>query len=120
MIGLFIFIFGVPLAVFVILLMLRDWRTYLIGLGVVALLCGIGALMIYPLSPPGGPDDWFHGIEQVPLWGAALAALATLPAQGWRAWRRKRGQPTHYAAAIALTVGVILFVIFGPSVFLLR
>ncbi len=90
-----------PAVAFAVLILAPAGPPYLAALALTLGLCVVAALMIYPLRPSSGPDDWFHGIEQLPLWGVLAAAAVSAPLQGWRWWRLSRGHTSHYAALLA-------------------
>jgi uncharacterized membrane protein YfbV (UPF0208 family) len=90
-----------PAVAFAVLILAPAGVSYLVALGLTTGLCVLAALAIYPLRPSSGPDDWFHGVEQIPLWGVVAAVAVSLPFQGWRWWRISRGHPSHYVAILA-------------------
>lgn len=99
---LMVFIVGPPLVTFLILVGLPSGMVALMGHGIALFLWATAAAAIYPLRPRSGPDDWFHGIELVPLWGTFAVILAVGMAQLWR-WQRKRsGQKAYYMIALAV------------------
>ena len=84
----------------------------LIGYAVFAALMIAMGFSIYPLPPASGPDDWFHGIEQVPYIAAFVAAGVVGVAQMWRAWRLRNGKPTYYVLALVLPLILPLLYVF--------
>lgn len=99
------FVLGPPLLVALFLIPWPAGRPALLALGAVALLWIAAAMMVYPIAPSTGPDDWFRGIEVWPLWGSAMAAGLVGLAQFWR-WRRLRaGKPPRYVLILLGLVG---------------
>jgi hypothetical protein len=63
----------------------------------------------FPIAPASGPDDWFHGIEVVPLFGALGAAFAASIAQAIRWMRLRQGKkPYYFVILIAVLLGAFV------------
>jgi hypothetical protein len=99
-----IFIFGLPIVAFILLASMQGGAPFLSMLGIVGVLCLLAAAAIFPIGPSSGPDDWFHGIEVVPLFGTLGAALAASIAQAIRWLRLRQGKKPHY---IVILIGVL-------------
>ena len=106
-----------PLVALVGLAVLPVGRPFFAGLGVFVLACVVAALSIFPMDPPSGPDDWYHGIEAFSLFSAIAAAALVIPAQLWRYYRHRRGQHTHYVPVLLglLVISAFLFFSLGSG-----
>ncbi len=101
---LLVFIFGPPIVAFVLLAAMPPGAPFLSVLGIVGVLCLVAAAAIFPIAPASGPDDWFHGIEVVPLFGAVGAAFAASVAQAIRWVRLRQGKKPYY---FVILIGVL-------------
>ncbi|MGY9045880.1 hypothetical protein P775_01760 [Puniceibacterium antarcticum] len=112
--SLLVLIFGLPVVAFLILLLSKPGATYLATAFTILLLCVLAAFYILPLGPSSGPDDWFHGVELLPLYGTLAAVAFSAPIQAWRWWRLRRQKPTYpviLSIAVLLTMHVGLLLI---------
>ena len=103
------FLIAPPIIAFIFLATFPANHSFLGALAVFALVWGLAAASIFPIGPPSGPDDWFHGIETVPLFGSLAAAVFCVIAQGIRWWRIKQGKKPYYIV-ILIVLGIITFI----------
>lgn len=105
-----LFLFVVlPAAIFLGLAVLPVGRPALIGHIAVAAIAALLAAVMLPLDPPTGPDNWFYGVELVPVYAAAIGVPFIGAAQLWRWWRVDRGKPSYYVLALAVSAVPILY-----------
>ena len=94
--GILIFIAVPPIATFLILAATPAGKPFLSLRAVFGIFWVLAAGATFPIAPASGPDDWFHGIEVIPLYGALGAALAATVAQAIRWWRLRKGKRPFY------------------------
>ena len=104
-----------PVLVWLCLIALPAGPPFFIGLAAF-LLIWFGALgAVYPIGPGSGPDDWFRGIEVVPVWASLATAGMASAAQLWRWQRIRKNKRTHYLTAVfgipAALAGLFLLIV---------
>lgn len=109
-----IMLFLLPLVMFIILAWLPPGPPAAFGVAVAVMITALTAAAIYPIGPSQGPDDWFHGIEELLFWGFVLAIAITAPAQLWR-WLRLRAKKPSYDP-----LGILLMILIAAPPILLR
>ncbi|WP_417248415.1 hypothetical protein [Celeribacter sp.] len=97
-----VILFVIPVATPVGLAVLPAGRPALVGHIAVASVAALAAMTFLPLGASNGPDDWFHGIELVPVISAGISVVLVGAAQGWRWYRIRKGKETYYLAALLL------------------
>lgn len=106
-----VLIFAPPILAWLFLALLPGGGAFVTGLIVFVLIWLASAAAVYPIRPTSGPDDWYRGIEQIPLWASLATAALAIAGQGWRHWRLKQGKPTRYVA-VALGIPAALGLLF--------
>ncbi|NSX53884.1 hypothetical protein [Parasulfitobacter algicola] len=110
-----IFAFSTPLLVLLFLACMPAGRVFFWALAGSVVLWILAAMLVLPLKPSSGPDDWFHGIELIPLIGSGIVIALVTPAQIWRWYRLRRGLPTLYLPALVILIAPVgAFIMFGP------
>ncbi|QYX56598.1 hypothetical protein K1T73_16400 [Roseovarius sp. SCSIO 43702] len=99
-----LFLVGLPIATFAIFACLPNWRSYLVGWAIFAVLFAIAATAPFPVSS----STSIRGIDLPPVRWSLLAALATLPAQGWRAWRHRQDRASHYHLVLLPSIALLI------------
>lgn len=91
-----VLLIGPPLAMFLGLVAWPAGRPALIAWGCGAAVLALATARTLPLAPASGPDDWFHGIEIVPLVAMAVVLVWVGLAQLVRWLRLRAGEPAYY------------------------
>ncbi|WP_417273324.1 hypothetical protein [Celeribacter halophilus] len=105
-----VILFVIPVVTLVGLAILPAGRLALVGHIAVASVAALAAMTFLPLSASNGPDDWFHGIELVPIFSAGISVVLVGIAQWWRWHRIRKGKETYYLAALLLCLSPILVI----------
>lgn len=105
---LLIILFTPPILAYLALTFLPVGRLALVGCIIAIALCLLAAMVIFPIGPASGPNDWFHGIEVLPFTGAVIVVTCVSLLQAIRWHRSRQGKETFYWQMHLLALVIML------------